>query len=157
MMKPASLACGHSGCLRCLRSIVSLGDNSTPSTGHCLVCREEFLYDQLHININLDKLSKSLKMQCSSPDCEWEGTRENARGHEKICQKALVECPHNDCDYVAVRAEIDAHRNNCEHQNITCRGCRKEIKKGGLVQHQAGECYYSRVDCPLGCGTNLPR
>ena len=157
MMKPASLACGHSGCLKCLRTIVTLGDNATPSTAPCPVCRIMFPYDQLHLNINLDKLSKSVKMICSSPDCKWKGTLEQAREHEKKCQRALVQCPHNGCDHVAVRAEIDAHRKNCEQQNITCRGCRKKIKKGGLAQHQAGECYYSRVDCPLGCGTNLPR
>ena len=157
MVKPASLACGHSGCLKCLRSIVSLGDNASPSTAPCPICREKFLYAHLHININLDKLSKSVKMKCSSPDCEWKGTLEHARGHEKNCLKALVKCPHNGCNHVAVCAEIGGHCNNCEQQNITCRGCKKEIRKGGLTQHQAKECYYSKVDCPLGCGTNLPR
>ena len=156
-MKPASLACGHSGCLKCLRSIVSLADNATPSSAPCPICRVFFRSDQLHINVNLDQLSKSVKMKCSSPDCKWEGTLEHARGHEKNCLKALVKCPHNGCDHVAVRAEIEAHRNNCEQQKLTCRGCKKVIRKGGLTQHQATECYYSQVDCPLGCGTNLPR
>ena len=157
MMKPTSLACGHSGCMKCLRSIVSLGDNATPSAALCPICRETFRFDQLQININLDKLSKSVKMKCSSPSCEWRGTLEHARGHEKNCPKARVKCPHNGCNHFAVRAEIQAHCNNCEHKKVTCHGCKKEIKKDGLAQHQATECYYSQVDCPLGCGINVPR
>ena len=136
---------------------MSLGVNATPSAAPCPVCRVTFRYDQLKVNVNLDKLSKSVRMKCCSPDCDWKGPLEHAKGHEMNCPKALVKCPHNGCDLVAVRAEIMKHRNNCEQKQITCFGCKKDIKKGGLARHQATECYYSRVDCPLGCGTNVPR
>jgi len=95
-------------------------------------------------------------MSCSSLRCEWKGTLEHARGHEKNCLKALVRCPHNGCDHFAVRIEIKARCNNYEQKKITCHGCKKEIKKGGLVKQQAAECYYSQVDSPIGCGTNVP-
>ena len=134
MMKPTTLSCRHSGCMKCLRSIVSLGDNVTSSAAPCPICRKLFFCDQLQININLDKLCKSVRMKCS-----------------------IVKCPHNDCDHVTVREEMKAHCINCEQKKITCHGCKKEIKKGGLAQHQATECYYSQVECPLGCGNNLPR
>ena len=157
MIRPTSLACGHSGCMKCLRSIVSLGDNADPSGAKCPVCREIFRYDQLKVNINLHKMTNSVKMKCSSPGCDWKGTLEHAKEHEKNCQKALIKCPHNGCDLIAVRAEINEHRNNCAQKKMTCVGCKKEITKGGLAQHQATECYYSQVDCPLGYGTNVPR
>jgi len=80
-------------------------------------------------------------MSCSSLRCEWKGTLEHARGHEKNCLKALVRCPHNGCDHFAVRIEIKARCNNCEQKKITCHGCKKEIKKGGLVKQQATESY----------------
>lgn len=157
MIKPTSLACRHSGCMKCLRSIVTLGDNATPSSAPCPVCCETFRYNQLKVNVNLDKLVRSVKMKCCSPDCEWTGPMEHAKGHETNCLKALVKCSYSGCDLVAVRAEINKHCKNCEQKQITCSGCHKDIKQGGLAQQQATECYYSRVDCPLGCGTNVPR
>ena len=60
MIKPVSLACGHSGCMKCLHSIVSLADNATSNTAPFPVSRKTFHRDQLHLNVSLSALARNL-------------------------------------------------------------------------------------------------
>ena len=157
MIKPVSLACGHSGCMKCLHSIISLANNATTTTAPCPVCRTNFHRDRLLLNVNLDVLTKNLGMHCSNSGCQWEGTLEHAREHDKSCPKAVVNCPNAGCDHSAVREEIEGHCNNCEKAMINCSGCQKDVRRGRLPQHKRTECYFSQIDCPLGCDAKFPR
>lgn len=157
MIKPVSLACGHSGCMKCLHSIVSLADNARSNTAPCPVCRKTFHRDLLHLNVSLSALTRNLAMHCGNSGCVWKGTLEHARDHGKGCPKAVVKCPNAGCHHSSLREDMDAHSNSCEKALVDCPGCRNEIAKSRLAEHQTRKCFYSKIDCPLGCGTKLPR
>ena len=157
MIKPVSLACGHSGCMKCLHSVVSLSDNAASNTAPCPVCRETFHRDRLHLNVSLDALTRNLGMHCSNSGCIWKGTLERARDHGKGCPKAVVKCPNVGCHHSSLREDMDEHSNSCEKALVDCPGCRKEVARSRLAQHERRECFYSKIDCPLGCGMKLPR
>lgn len=99
-MKPVTLRCGHSGCMDCLNSIISLSSNTSVSRGPCPVCRQPFHLDELHLNVSLDKLTRGLKLECCNRDCQWKGTLDEAREHGKNCPKAVASCPHEGCPNV---------------------------------------------------------
>lgn len=62
MIKLVSLACGHSGCMKCLHSINPFANKATTTTAPCPVCRKNFHRDRLLPNVNLDVLTKNLGM-----------------------------------------------------------------------------------------------
>lgn len=157
MKKPVSLECGHAGCLKCLNSIATLGDNANTTSAPCPLCRATFNPARLQISINLDKLIKQLEMKCTNSGCKWEGRHEKAREHGRNCPKATVKCKNNGCNHTAMIEEMESHSGNCDKKMVTCGGCRRDIVMGNLPQHQETECYYSEVNCPLGCGNRLPR
>lgn len=130
-----SLVCGYLGCMKCFRLIVILGDNVIFLLVFCLFCSVIFCYDQLKVNINLDKLMKSVRMKCCSLDCDWIGFMEYVKQYEINCLKVLVKCLYSGCDFVVVCVEINEYCKNCEQKQIMCFGCYKDIRKGGLVQY----------------------
>jgi len=157
MIKPVSLACSHSGCMKCLHSIVSLGDNTTPNTAPCLVCRNTFPHDRLHLNISHSALTRNLAMHCGSSSCVWKGTLEHARDHDKSCPKVVVKCPNIGFQHSSLHGDMDSHSNSCGKALVGFPGCRNEVARSRLAEHQKRKCFYSKIDCPLGCGTKLPR
>ena len=156
-MKPVTLRCGHSGCMDCLANIISLSSNTSASRGPCPVCRQLFHLDELHLNVSLDKLTRGLKMECCNGDCQWKGTLEEARAHGKNCPKAVASCPHDGCPNVSTKEEIERHQGDCQFRKIECLGCRTLVRRTNKAEHETNRCNYSSVDCPLGCGTKLPR
>lgn len=157
-MKPVTLRCGHSGCMDCLNSIISLSSNTSASRGPCLVCRQPFHLDELPcLNVSLDKLTRGLKLECCNRDCQWKGTLDEAREHGKNCPKAVASCPHEGCPNVSTREEIERHQGDCQFRKRECLGCRTLVRRANQQDHETHGCNYSRVDCPLECGTKLPR
>lgn len=145
MRKPVSLECGHAGCLKCLNSIATLGDNATTTSAPCPVCRTTFNPTRLQISINLYKLIQQLEMECSNSGCKWKGRLEKAREHGRKCQKAIVKCQNDGCNHTALRDEMQSHSNTCDKKMVTCGGCRRDVVMGNLPQHQETECCYSEV------------
>ena len=156
-MKPVTLRCGHSGCMDCLNSIISLSSNTSVSRGPCPVCRQPFHLDELHLNVSLDKLTRGLKLECCNRDCQCKGTLDEAREHGKNCPKAVASCPHEGCPNVSTREEIERHQDDCQFRKLECLGCRTLVRRANQQDHETDGCNYSRVDCPLGCGTKVPR
>ena len=163
MIKPVSLACGRSGCMKCLHSIVSLADNATSNTAPFPVSRKTFHRDQLHLNVSLSALTRNLVMHvyCGNSSCVWKGTLEHARDHGKGSPKAVVKCPNVGCHHFSLRKDMDEHSNSCEKALVNCPGCRNEVTvaRSRLAEHQKRKCFYSEIDCPLRCicGTKLLR
>lgn len=69
----------------------------------------------------------------------------------------IVNCPNVGCHHSSLREDMDEHSNSCEKALVDCPGCRKEVARSRLAQHERRKCFYSKIECPLGCGMKLPR
>ena len=155
MIKPVSLACGHSAVAWSACTLSSL----SPITPHQTQLRAQFA-------------AKPFTFYCTSTSAlvplpeiwlcivailvAYESALEHARDHGKGCPKAVVKCRNVGCHHSSLREDMDAHSNSCEKALVDCPGCRNEVARSRLAEHQRRKCFYSKIDCPLGCGTKLP-
>ena len=137
MVKPVTLACGHSGCQSCLATAFTM--SSSPK---CPLCKKVFPSGAtLNVNIVLDDITSRLEIKCTNSGCEWVGKLVNHSQHSNTCAKLLVECQNRGCMEKKAREEMGRHISQCEKQELPCR---------------ESLCSHKRIPCPLSCGTNLP-
>lgn len=151
MLKPVTLPCGHSGCLKCMDELVVT--NTWPK---CPVCRVG-MPGRLNVNICMDQLTRKLAMQCCNTGCSWRGTYGEAERHDTECQKRTVECKNAGCDETMKREEIANHKDTCPKQMVSCPKCAKDVAREVQGGHDSDDCSFSLKECPLGCGERLPR
>lgn len=149
--KPVTFGCGHSGCLNCLTTLVSI------ATPKCPLCRAPFKGDELTINVSMDRMTRNLPLKCNSQGCEWQGSYSEAEGHWKQCPKVEESCPNDSCVHMAVREEMAAHMDACPKQKISCPDCKLSVTREWLGRHRTSMCSDSAMQCPLRCGTSIQR
>ena len=154
MFKPVTLPCGHSCCKKCLENLVVATLSTNPP--HCPVCRQE-MPANLNINVCLHQLTNNLAVGCSNAGCSWKGSYAEAESHESECPKWVVECVNEGCGHSATREEIREHGGTCKKAQVRCAKCRKRVAREDLQLHLEKSCWFSMMDCPLGCGATLPR
>lgn len=153
MVKPATLACGHSGCQNCLATLVAM--ESVPK---CPLCLKVFPSGTaLNVNIVLDSITAKLDIQCTNSGCQWQGTLENHTQHSNTCAKLPVRCVNRGCSETMPREEMAQHISQCEKQEVPCQDCGRSVTRDSMREHVNSLCSHKRIPCPLSCGTNLPR
>lgn len=155
MVKPVTLACGHSGCQSCLATAFAM-----LSSPKCPLCKKVFPSGAaLNVNIVLDDITSRLEIKCTNSGCEWVGKLENHSQHSNTCAKLLVECQNRGCMEKKPREEMGRHISQCEKQELPCRDCGKRVTRDSMREHMYSEslCSHKGIPCPLSCGTNLPR
>ena len=153
MFKPVTLPCGHSCCKKCLENFVVATLSNPP---HCPVCRQE-MPANLNINVCLHQLINNLAVECSNAGCSWKGSCVEAESHERECPKWVVECANEGCGHSATKEEMREHGGTCKKAQVRCAKCRKRMAREGLQLNFEKSCWFSMMDCPLGCGATLPR
>ena len=153
MVKPVTLACGHSGCQNCLTMLLS-----TESSPKCPLCKKR-LNDSttLYVNVALNDITAKLDIQCTNSGCQLQGKLDNHIEHASTCGKMPIKCRNRGCSKVMTREEMAIHISQCEKQDIPCRDCGKSVTRDSLKEHIDSLCSHKRIPCPLSCGANLPR
>lgn len=151
MLKPVTLSCGHSGCEKCLTTLARI---ATPT---CHECRAPFTANGLKLNVVMDKMTRALKVKCLSRGCGWRGIYPKAEDHCNECPKLEESCRNEHCTHVAPRETMPAHEDISPKQKLQCMGCKLLVPRDGLQHHHDLMCINSPVECPLECGTLLPR
>ncbi|KAK2562633.1 TNF receptor-associated factor 5 [Acropora cervicornis] len=152
MLKPVSLGCGHSGCRECLTELVT--KTLMPK---CPMCRTELRADSICVNIALDHITSELAVECLSVGCGWKGSYGQAPEHFKTCPKLQVVCNNEECQHKSIREEMPNHIASCSKKKIPCSECHVCVKWELLQKHQAEQCPNAVIQCPLDCGSTIPR
>ncbi len=149
-LKPVTLNCGHSACQKC---IVTLSEISPK----CHRCRAPFTANALTVNYTLDTITRELKLKCLSEGCTWSGLYPRAEDHYNECPKLVETCKNASCKHVSTRESMPAHEDVCPKLLLPCGDCKLMIPRDGMQHHRQSTCVNSPVQCPLDCGTVLPR
>lgn len=153
MLKPVTLACGHSGCQECLAKLIRIEPNPK-----CPLCKQSVPSKAtLNLNITLNDLTSQLEVRCTNSGCVWKGTYDSAEDHTNRCPKVRVACENEGCAAQMAREELDGHLTQCLKQKIPCSDCGFWMPKDVLHEHRTSLCSYKQISCPLGCGMTLPR
>lgn len=152
MLKPVSLGCGHSGCRECLTELVT--KTLMPK---CPMCRTELRADSICVNIALDHITSELAVECLSVGCGWKGSYGQAPEHFKKCPKLQVVCNNEECQHKSIREEMPNHIASCSKKKIPCSECHVCVKWELQQKHQAEQCPNAVIQCPLDCGSTIPR
>ena len=153
MLKPVTLACGHSGCQDCLAKLVA-----TATLPDCPICNELISPGvSLKVNIVLNGITAKLDIQCTNTGCEWVGKYEDHVQHSNMCGKLSLKCENAGCGETIPREEMPIHIGQCQKQEIPCQGCGKGVTRDLMGHHVDCLCSHKRIPCPLSCGINLPR
>ena len=153
MMKPVTLACGHSGCQDCLPMLVA-----TATLPDCPLCNEVISSGTpLKVNIVLHSITAKLEIQCTNTGCEWKGKYEDHVQHSNMCDKLPLTCENAGCGETIMREEMAIHISHCQKQEILCQDCGKGVARDLMGNHVDSLCSHKRISCPLSCGIDLPR
>ena len=121
MLKPVTLACGHSGCQDCLATLIAM--KTQPD---CPLCNRVISSGTaLNVNIALDGITAKLDIQCTNTGCEWKGTYGDHMQHSNICGKLPIKCDNAGCGEIVTREEMAIHIRQCRKQVIPCKECGK--------------------------------
>lgn len=151
ILKPITLSCGHSGCEKCLANLARI------ATPKCHTCRTPFTANGLKLNVIMDTMTRDLNVKCLSGGCEWSGIYPEAEDHYNECPKLEERCKNEHCTHVAARETMPAHEDVCPKQKLPCMDCKLLVPRDGIQHHHDFMCVNSPVQCPLECGTLLPR
>ena len=153
MVKPVTLACGHSGCQNCLAQLIAI-----QTAPECPLCKTQVPSStQLNVNIALADITANLDIECTNNGCQWQGTLEEHSQHSSSCGKLSVQCKNRGCNEVMLREEMTVHISQCVKQNVPCQDCGKSVTRDSMQEHVDHFCSHKRISCPLSCGSSLPR
>ena len=93
-----TLACGHSGCLSCLKT---LREPEHVDHRWCPMCKAEIPCVEFHVTVALKNLIYSLRVVCDEEGCHWLGKLEGAKNHFQECEFINVECKDDGCSRYA--------------------------------------------------------
>ena len=86
MVKPVTLACGHSSCQSCLATAFAM--SSSPK---CPLCKMVFPSGAaLNVNIVLDDITSRMEITCTNSGWEWVGKLVSHSQHSNTCSKKRV-------------------------------------------------------------------
>lgn len=86
MLKPVTLACGHSGCQEYLAKLIRIEPNPK-----CPLCKQSVPSKAtLNLNITLNDLTSQLEVRCTNSGCVWKGTYDSAEDHTNRCPKVRL-------------------------------------------------------------------
>ena len=140
-----TIPCGHNFCRSCLSRCIDATQQKCP-------------YCRCHITTSVDNLSvaniiKKLQCMCSTKECVWKGTVEDAATHD--CQYETVSCKWVGCYERPMKKNYDEHIKNCKHRIINCDDCNMSLKHALMDRHKE-HCTNRKIKCPLKCGRQLP-
>ncbi|CAH3104240.1 unnamed protein product [Pocillopora meandrina] len=99
MVKPVTLACGHSGCRHCLATLI--GIETFPK---CPLCKAPIGTDvTLHVNVALDDIIGDFNVKCNKSGCLWKGKFHEHEQHLKRCGKFQTACANDGCGEMVAR------------------------------------------------------
>ena len=107
-------------------------------------CSEILTYKDLPYHI-----CKHDQMKCPiSPECKWNGDREELVEHIPQCPKEIVICKNEGCGHNHKRETEEEHTTKCMFENIECpKLCGFEGRRGELEEHLSSECALVQLEC----------
>ena len=77
----------------------------------------------------------------------------------RILDDMVIKCRHQLCDKFYKRRDIEKHEKFCEMALMKCRYSRScgDIVRKDLETHEAEECNYRPVECPMQCTRVMPK
>ena len=126
---------------------------------YALSTKCSWLVQVVHYNYVGAREVNSLKVQCESDDCTWQGELRSLAEHVDSCKYATVECP-NGCEISNLaKKDLEVHlESQCPKRNYTCPHCDKDGEHNEMTTTHLEECPDMEVKCPnLGCEKFVPR
>ena len=154
MQEPVTLACGHSGCLSCLKT---LREPEHVDHRWCPMCKAEIPCVEFHVTVALKNLIYSLRVVCDEEGCHWLGKLEGAKNHFQECEFINVECKNDGCSFKARRVEVHEHEALCADRKEPCPMCTIPVVERKREEHATLECPSATRECPLQCGEKFIR
>ena len=107
-------------------------------------CSEILIYKDLPYHI-----CKHDQMKCPiSPECKWQGDREELVEHIPECPKEIMICKNEGCDHKHQRENQEEHTMECMFQAIQCpKLCGFEGRRGELEEHLSTQCPLVQLEC----------
>ena len=107
-------------------------------------CSEILAYKDLPYHI-----CKHDQMKCPiSPECKWQGEREELVEHIPECPKEIVTCKNEGCGHKHQRENQEEHTMKCMFQTIQCpKLCGFEGRRGQLDEHLSIQCPLVQLEC----------
>ena len=114
MVKPVTLACGHSGCRHCLATLI--GIETFPK---CPLCKAPIGTDvTLHVNVALDDIIGDFNVKCNKSGCLWKGKFHEHEQHLKTCGKFQTPCANDGYGEMVARERMAAHTAQCPKHKL---------------------------------------
>ena len=107
-------------------------------------CSEILAYKDLPYHI-----CRHDQMKCPiSPECKWQGDREELVEHIPSCPKEIVMCKNEGCGSKHERGAEEEHTMECMFERIECpKSCGFEGDRGELDEHLSAECPLVQLEC----------
>ena len=120
-------------------------------------CSKKLAYKDLPYHI-----CRHDQMKCPiSPECKWQGDREELVEHIPQCPKEIVTCKNEGCGHKHQRENQEEHTMKCMFQTIQCpKLCGFEGRRGQLDEHLSIQCPLVQLECGYiyrGCEYNPVR
>ncbi|XP_065058733.1 TNF receptor-associated factor 6-B-like isoform X2 [Rhopilema esculentum] len=154
MKEPYQLVpCGHCCCRSCLGQLLrTFGVKSS-----CPIDRQAI--SMMFPDNNTKRKIQNLKIFCERKNwgCQWKEELSQYQPHSSDCLYVDVLCSNEGCGEILPKALLEVHESSCRWRMVQCEDCNAKMHSFELVEHDAGVCPFTEVECPEGCGATLVR